>query len=293
MSTMIKLNELNTYAKNTWCIGCGNFGIERAVKMAFVELINEGRVKKENLVVVAGIGCHDKIVDYININSFRSLHGRVVAPATGIKVANPELEVIGFSGDGDAYGEGLDHLIFAAKRNVGIKLLIHNNRVYGLTTGQFTPTSPKGFPGKSTPRGSIEEPLNPIELMLASGATFVARAYSAKLDHLKELIKHAVLHKGFAIIDILQPCVSFFDTYKYYNTRVYNLQDTDHDYTDWDSALLRAREWNYSNDEEVKKIPIGIFYKKEKPTYEEAILRGKNLRNQEVPKIKDIIEKQV
>jgi len=282
----------NTYAENTWCVGCGNFGIERAAKVAFAELVNEGKVKRDNVVTVTGIGCHGKLADYVNVNSFYSLHGRTIAPATGMKIANPELEVIIFAGDGDAYGEGLDHLIFAAKRNVDVAIVIHDNRVYGLTTGQFTPTSPRGFPGRSTPRGAPEEPLNPIELMLTCGATFVARAYSVNVNHLKELIKRAILHRGFALIDVLQPCVTFFDTYKYYAGRLYNLQDEKHDAGDWGAALSKAREWNYGG-EEAKRIPVGIFYEVEKPNYEDAVRAGRDLRDPAIPSIREALQRNV
>jgi len=288
----IKLDDVNTYAENTWCSGCGNFGIERAAKLAFTELVNEGKVKRENIVLVAGIGCHGKIVDYMNVNSFYSLHGRAIAPAIGIKVANPGLEVVVFAGDGDALGEGLAHTIFAAKRNVDIALIVHDNRVYGLTTGQFAPTSPKGFPGRSTPKGSPEEPLNPLELMLVSGATFIARAYTVKLSHLKELMKQAILHKGFAFLDVLQPCYTFFDTYKYYSSRVYSLEEEGHNYADWNAALAKGKEWNYGG-EEAKRIPIGIFYKVDKPTYEDIVLGGKNLRDPFIPRIGEILKRHI
>jgi 2-oxoglutarate ferredoxin oxidoreductase subunit beta len=198
--------------------------------------------------------------------------------------------VVVFAGDGVCYGEWLEHLVFAAKRNVGIAMVVHDNRVYGLTTGQFTPTTPKGFPGRSTPKGSPEDPLNPIELALASGATFVARAYSVGLNRLKDLMKQAITHRGFALIDVLQPCVTFFDAYKYYAARIYDLQDEGHDPGDWASALTRAREWNYVG-EEAKRIPIGIFYRAEKPTYEEAILGGRSLRGAAAPEIGAILKR--
>ncbi|MBO3841671.1 MAG: 2-oxoacid:ferredoxin oxidoreductase subunit beta [Candidatus Brockarchaeota archaeon] len=286
----LRLEDFSTYARNTWCPGCGNFGIERAAKLAFAELVNEGKIRRENIVMVTGIGCHGKIADYINVNSFYSLHGRAIAPAIGIKLANPMLEVLAFVGDGDALGEGLEHTVFAAKRNVDMTVIVHDNRVYALTTGQFTPTSPKGFRGGSTPRGAPEEPLNPIELMLVSGATFVARAYSVNLNHTKELVKQAVLHRGFAFIDVLQPCYTFFDTYKYYGPRVYDLQKEGHDYADWDAAMTRAREWNYGG-EEAERIPIGIFFKADRPTYEETVLAGRNLRDTSVSKIGGILQR--
>jgi 2-oxoglutarate ferredoxin oxidoreductase subunit beta len=260
--------KLDTYAANTWCKGCGNFGILSSVKKALTGLV-EGGLPLEKIVLASGIGCHAKIVDYVNVNSFYSIHGRVPPTVTGAKLANRDLTVIGFAGDGDAYGEGLAHLLMSAKRNIDITMVIHNNRVYGLTTGQFTPTSPLGFPGRSTPRGSIEEPINPLELMLAAGATFVARGYSVKADHLADLIKQAVLHKGFAFIDVLQPCFTFFNTYQFYNKHVYEMED--HDAGDLEAAHTKAREWDGRGE---GKIPIGLFYKVEKPSFDEKLLRG-------------------
>jgi 2-oxoglutarate ferredoxin oxidoreductase subunit beta len=263
--------ELGTYAQNTWCPGCGNFGILASIKKALADLEDDG-LDLSKVVMVSGIGCHAKIVDYININSFYSIHGRVPPPMTGIKLANPDLTVIGHAGDGDAYGEGIEHLIFSAKRNIDMTFMVHNNRVYGLTTGQFTPTSPAGFKGRSTPGGSPEDPLNPVELMLASGATFVARGYSKNMKHLQSLIKAAVNHKGFSFIDVLQPCFTFFNTYDYYNERVYEFTEQDHDASDRNAAFVKAREWAYGEGE---RIPIGIFYQVKKPTYEERLLAGR------------------
>jgi 2-oxoglutarate ferredoxin oxidoreductase subunit beta len=211
-------------------------------------------------------------VDYINVNTFYSIHGRVPPPMTGIKLANPELTVIGHAGDGDAYGEGIEHLIFSAKRNLNMTFIVHNNRVYGLTTGQFTPTSPSGFKGRSTPKGSPEDPLNPIEIMLSAGATFVARGYTRNMEHLQSLIKTAVNHKGFSFIDVLQPCFTFFNTYDYYNERVYEISQKDHDASDRKAAFVKAGEWAYGVGDQ---IPIGIFYQVKKPTYEEKLLEGR------------------
>jgi 2-oxoglutarate ferredoxin oxidoreductase subunit beta len=259
--------ELGTYAKNTWCPGCGNFAILNAFK-AVLKSVEAERGSLDDVVMVSGIGCNCKISDYVNINSFYSLHGRVVPAASGIRMANPGLTVVGFAGDGDCYGEGLEHLLFAAKRNVGIKMFVHNNRVYGLTTGQYTPTSPLGFKGRSTPHGTREMPINPIELMLASGASFVARAYSGKLDHLKAVMKQAMAHKGLAFVDILQVCATFFNKYDYYNERVYEIAG--HDDGDLDAAMKLAKEWDYNSD---AKIPLGIFYRKEAPVFEDGLPR--------------------
>ena len=264
--------NLDTYCKNTWCPGCGNFGILSALKQAVGDLLEKG-VKKENIVLVSGIGCHAKIVDYLNLNTFYSLHGRPVASAEGIKLGNPELKVIVSSGDGDSYDEGISHLIHAAKRNIDITVLIHDNRNFALTTGQFTATSPKGFKGRSTPRGSIEDPFNPLKLMLSANATFISRSYAGKPEHLKNLILEGIEHKGFSFIEVLQPCVSFFNTYQFYNEKIYELKE--HDPSSEKEALKRMEEWNYDGDEN-NKIPIGVFYKVQKPAYNELLLEGLN-----------------
>lgn len=258
------MKNLGTYAQNTWCPGCGNFAILNAIKTVLNNLSEEG-LPVENVVLVSGIGCNSKIVDYINVNSFYSIHGRVFPPATGIKIAKPGLKVIGHAGDGDAYGEGIEHLIFAAKRNVNMTAIIHNNRVYGLTTGQYTPTSPEGYKGRSTPYGTKEMPINPLELMLSSGATFLARGTSHGLELLKKIFKEAILHKGFALVDVLQVCVTYYNMYEYYDKRVYEM--TDHNPGDFDRAMTRIREWDYNKD---SKIALGVFYKKDAPTFDEA-----------------------
>ncbi len=261
--------KLDTYAKNTWCPGCGNFGILTALKQAIFSLIKQG-TPKENIVVVSGIGCGSKIIDYLNLNSFSALHGRPVISGEGIKLGNPDLEVIVSVGDGGVYNEGIAHLIHAAKRNSDITVLVHDNRSFALTTSQFTATSPKGFKGRSTPFGNIEEPFNPLKLMLASKATFIARGYSFKIEHLKNLIIKGVQHKGFSFIEILQPCVSFFDTTQFYNERVYELEEDN--LASEKEALEKIKEWNYNTDK--SRIPIGVFYEIQKPTYEEQLLKG-------------------
>jgi len=254
--------DLGADTINTWCPGCGNFAILNAAKSVLSELSNEGYPLKDT-VLVSGIGCHAKIVDYIKVNSFYSIHGRATPAAEGIKIGNPELTVVGFAGDGDAYGEGLEHLLFAAKRNINITMIIHDNRVYGLTTGQYTPTSPLGYKGRSTPKGSTESPFNPIELLLAAGATYVARGYSHGLPLLKKLFREAILHKGFSIIDVLQVCATYFNEYDYYTERVYELPD--HDAGDYETAWRQAGEWDYSSD---APIALGLIYKKDAPSFE-------------------------
>lgn len=276
--------NLGTYALNTWCPGCGNFAILNAVKSVITELINEG-FPFENIVLVSGIGCHAKIVDYINTNSFYSIHGRVTPAAEGIKLANPNVKVIGFAGDGDAYGEGVEHLIFAAKRNIDITMIIHNNRVYGLTTGQYTPTSPLGFRGRSTPQGTKELPINPLELMLASGATYISRGTSHGIELLKRLFKEAILHKGFSLVDVLQVCVTYYNMYEYYDKRVYDLKD--HNAQDFNSALNKVREWDYNAD---APIALGAFYKKEMPTFEDRYFQEKIQTIDRDLKIKELLK---
>jgi 2-oxoglutarate ferredoxin oxidoreductase subunit beta len=249
------MDDLTTYAENTWCPGCGNFGILSAFKRA-VKLLEGKGIKRENIVISAGIGCHGKIFDYLKLSGLYSIHGRSMATIEGMKFASPELKAVTFVGDGDALGEGISHLIFAAKRNADITVIIHDNGVYGLTTGQFTPTSAKGFKGPSTPQGSVEEPLNPLTLMLESKATFVARGYSVKLDHLANLMAQAVEHEGFSVVDVLQPCVSFNNTYQIYNPLVEIL---DHIPSSYEEAMAIAKR--------VDKLPLGIIYKAEKSVY--------------------------
>lgn len=273
------IKSLNTYAKNTWCPGCGNFSILGAIKAVLKSLVEDGE-PLENVVLVSGIGCHAKIVDYINTNSFYSLHGRVTPVAEAIKLAQPNLKVIGFAGDGDAYGEGLEHLIFAAKRNIDITMIIHNNRVYGLTTGQYTPTSPLGFRGRSTPFGTKELPLNPLELMLASGASFIGRGTSHGMELLKSIFKEAIVHKGFSLVDVLQVCVTFYNMYKYYDQRVYELSQGNLD--NYQEALNKIREWDYNKD---ARIGLGVFYKKEAPVFEVKVSA-----KPKVNLIKDVLE---
>ncbi len=263
----LELKDLNTPVPNTWCPGCGNFGILTAVKQAIVELVNEGFAEKRQFTLVSGIGCHAKIYDYININGFYSIHGRVLPTALGIKVSNPELIVLGFGGDGDTYAEGIAHFVHACRYNVDMTMIAHNNQVFALTTGQATPTTERGFKGKSTPLGTFEQPLNPIALAIVSGATFVAREFALDVQHLKETVKAAVKHKGFAFIDVLQPCVSYHNMAEFVRTHAYRLEDVGHNPRDYSEALKKALEWDYEYKEDAR-IPLGIFYITERETYE-------------------------
>jgi 2-oxoglutarate ferredoxin oxidoreductase subunit beta len=257
--------NLITDAQNTWCPGCGNFTIQHVLKGVLAWMEKDGK-SLDDIVLVSGIGCHAKIADYLNINSIYTLHGRTIPVATGVKLANPDLTVICCVGDGDCYAEGLDHLIFAAKRNIDLTVIVHNNRVYGLTTGQYTPTSPLGFRGKSTPAGTAEYPINPLELMLASGATYIARGYTRKQDQLRELILKGISHHGFSFIDVLQICATFFPVADYYGSRVYDLQG--HDNGNFDTACRVAREWDYNAD---SRIALGLLYQRQAPAFDDLM----------------------
>jgi len=261
--------KLITDAQNTWCPRCGNFAIQHTLKDVLTGMEEEGR-SQDNVVLVTGIGCHGKMADYLNINSFYAIHGRTIPVATGIKIANPDLSVICCAGDGDAYAEGLTHMIFAAKRNIDITLIVHDNRVYGLTTGQYTPTSPLNFHGRSTPAGSLEKPFNPLELALVSGSTFIARAYTRKLDHLRSTLREAIDHRGFSFVDVLQICATYYNMTESYNARVYELED--HDPADFNAACAKMREWDYSSD---AAIALGTFYRTSAPTFDEEFSKGR------------------
>lgn len=256
--------------KNTWCPGCGNFGIQNALK----EVLQE--IGKNKTVVVTGIGCHGKMADYLNVNTFYSLHGRAIPSAVGVKIGNEELEVVCCVGDGDAYSEGIAHLVHAAKRNSNITVLVHDNHAFSLTVKQATSTSPKGFKGSTTPKGSIEDPINPLEMMLSTGATFVARGYAGKIEHLKNLILQGINHQGFSFIEILQPCIAWYNTYPDYNERVYEMEEED---LSLESAREKAREWDYNNE---AKIALGVFYKKEKQTLEEQMAKVSQVDTKEL-----------
>lgn len=249
------MRNFNTGKENTWCPGCGNFGILASVKKAIISLA-DGGIPLEDIVITCGIGCHGKIFDYLNISGIYGLHGRALATAEGIKLANPRLKVISFGGDGDSMGEGLEHTLFAAKRNIDITLILHNNGNYGLTTGQASPLSQLGFKGLSTPQGNIEKPFHPVNLLIEAGASFVARGYSARMEHLQEMIIKGVQHKGFSFIEVLQPCVSYNNTYELYNSHC-QIMDSIPENDDVARALAKDEEHIY----------LGVFKAEERPEY--------------------------
>jgi len=247
--------------KPAWCPGCGNFGILNALNRALIEM----EIEPHQVLLVSGIGQAGKLPHYTRGNVFNSLHGRPVPPAIGARIANSELIVIAVSGDGDAYGEGGNHFLHAARRNHDITYLVHNNRVYGLTKGQASPTSDVGFITKTTPYGAAS-PVNPIALAIVSGASFVSRGFAGDIDHLSNLIKKGISHRGFALIDILQPCISFNhkNTFQWYRERVYKLEDERYDPSDKKAALEKALIWG-------EEIPMGIIYEENLPVYEDHL----------------------
>lgn len=268
--------ELGTKYEITWCPGCPNFMILESVKRAFAKLISEG-TKKEDLAIVTGIGCHAKIFDYLNVSGIYGLHGRVVPTAYGIKMGNPNLTVVGFEGDGDAYAEGMEHFIHAGRYNANMTLIVHDNRTFALTTGQATPTSPQGFKTKAEPLGEFNEPFNPVKLSLASGTTFIARAYALDIAHTAEIIEKAIKHKGFSFVEIIQPCLQFTTDINELGKLIYKVEDNKGDLK---KAQELAEEWDYNS--KTGKIPIGVLYQVNKPTLEEKW-----------PKLKELMDKKV
>ncbi|MEB3861437.1 MAG: 2-oxoacid:ferredoxin oxidoreductase subunit beta [Desulfurococcales archaeon] len=260
-----------------WCPGCGDFGIVAAMQKAFAEL----DLDPAQTVVVSGIGCSSKTPHFIHANGVHTLHGRAIPFATGIKLANPRLTVVVNGGDGDLLGIGAGHFVAVGRRNVDITVILHNNQVYGLTKGQASPTLRRWEQVKSLPRPNIQDAVNPIALAIASGYTFVARGYALWVDHLKELIKAAIRHKGTALIDVLQPCVTYNNLYTadFYKGRLYKLEEE----PGWDPIVHEpsideidekvARAWEKAL-EWGQRIPVGVFYvNPHVETYEERIAK--------------------
>jgi len=262
--TMVTVNDYKGALDPTWCPGCGNFGILAGLKKALAD----ADVEPHRVQLVSGIGCGSKMPHYMKVNGFHTLHGRALPVATGVRLANHGIKVIVVHGDGDGYGMGGNHFIHAARRNVDLVDLVQNNRVYGLTKGQYSPTSPAGFVSKTSPEGAIDRPINPLSVALASGATFVARGYPLDMAHYASLIRQAMDHPGYALIDTLQVCVTFNPalSYKWYTQRVYKLEEEEsHDTSDLGAAMGKAMEWD-------DRIPIGVLYRDaDAPSYESQI----------------------
>ncbi len=255
---MVTVADYNGSVKPDWCPACGNFAQLSAIKSALADL----KIEPHNVAVASGIGCSSNLPEFINAYGFHGIHGRALPVASGIKWANPKLTVIAYGGDGDGFFEGTQHLYHTAKRNLDITYIVSDNQIFGLTTGQASPTSEMGLKSKTTPDGNIEKPVNPLLFTLSAGATFVARAFSGDPRHLQEVIKQGIAHRGFSFIDVFSPCVSFnkTNTYDYFRKRVY--QYTAEDLSDFNKAFAAAHEYG-------DKIPIGIFYKKDEPVYDD------------------------
>ncbi|MGC2062243.1 MAG: 2-oxoacid:ferredoxin oxidoreductase subunit beta [Thermodesulfovibrionales bacterium] len=257
------MSSLEDYKGQTpaWCPGCGNFSLLKAFKEAVVEL----GLEPHQFTIVSGIGQAAKFPHYLKCHTFNGLHGRSLPVATGIRLANHTMPVIAVAGDGDCYGEGGNHIMHAMRRNIGVKLFVHDNQIYALTKGQASPTSMEGMKTKTQPFGVFSEQLNPIVLGVAMDCSFVARGFAGEPGHLKDLIKQALTHKGFSLVDILQPCVTFnkINTFEWYRQRVYHLEP---EYKPFDrvTAFTRALEWG-------DRIPLGVIYQHDRPLYEEQI----------------------
>lgn len=253
-----KATEFKLTGETAWCPGCGNFGIIRSLAQALEEL----KLKRSEVLYVSGIGQAGKTPHYISGNVLNTLHGRTLPTATGAKLANSDLTVFAIGGDGDGYAEGGNHFLHAVRKNVNITYLVHDNQVFGLTKGQASPRSDEGMVTGTTPQGVGIESFNPLATAITLNGGFVARSYAGDMPHLTRTIKAAVEHEGFALIDILQPCVTFnrINTYKFYRERVYDLdQVKDYDRTNRQAAWAKTWEWG-------DRIPIGVFYQVERPT---------------------------
>lgn len=255
-----------------WCPGCGDFGIWVSLKKAIVEL----NLNPWEVILVSGIGCSSKLPYWVKTFGFNGLHGRPMPAAEGIKLANSGLTVIVIGGDGDQYAEGGNHLTHAMRRNINLTLLVHNNQIYGLTTGQYSATTDIGEKNKATPVPTVESPVNPMSLALSAGATFIARGYAGDTKLETNLLVEAIRHKGFSIVDSMQPCVTFNqkNTYTWFNERIYNINESGHDPKDKLKAFELAEQWPTRvplPEGEKEKVGVGIFYQENRPTWEDGI----------------------
>ena len=259
---MAQRDDFLTEKKPTWCAGCGNFSIWISLRTALANLGYD----PHQVAVTYGVGCSGNENNFVGAYGFHGLHGRPLPLGIGIKLANHKLPVIVAGGDGDGYGEGTNHFIHGMRGNIDITYLIHDNQIYGLTTGQNSPTTQKGVKSKTNPDGVLEMPVPPLALSLHAGATFVARGFAGNAPQLISIIQAAIAHRGFSHVDILQPCVTFnkLNTYSYFYQRVYDLQKEQHDPANFDAALMKAQEWG-------DRIPTGILYQTDKPTLVEQL----------------------
>jgi 2-oxoglutarate ferredoxin oxidoreductase subunit beta len=267
--------ELYESIKSAWCPGCGNFGILKALKQALAEL----EIRPEEILLVSGIGQSSKLPHYLKCHTFNGIHGRTLPVATGVRLANQELRVVAHAGDGDCYGEGGNHLLATIRRNPRITLVVHNNQVYALTKGQATPTTDEGYKTLLQPQGVAIPPLKALALAVSQGCSWVGRGFAGEVEHLKNLYKQALAHEGFALLEVLQPCVTFnrVNTFKWYGERVYRVEETpDYDPENEMWAYLKAKEWG-------ERIPLGVIYRHPRPLLEQthpALRAGPLVRQQ-------------
>ncbi len=272
------LDTYKSQIKPTWCPGCGDYAVLRALQTAIHAL----QLEPWNVLIVSGIGCSSNLPHFLSTYGFHAIHGRAVAVAEGAKLANPDLHVIVTGGDGDGYGIGVGHFIHAMRRNIDMTYIVMNNQIYGLTTGQASPTSELHMKTKSTPLvGVIENPIDPIALALSTGATYVARTFSGDVKHMAEMVQRGIEHKGFSLIDAMSPCVTYnkINTYDFFRERVYDLNKEGHDPSDLKAAFMKALEWPVMQRE---RVPLGLFYRNDAvPTYEDlepAYRKGNPMR---------------
>lgn len=260
MAETLEATKFKSNIQPDWCPGCGDYGVLNSLQKACII----AELDPKDVMCVSGIGCSSNLPGFFGSYGMHTLHGRAVAVAEGAKLGNPDLTVIVAGGDGDGYGIGIGHFIHAMRRNIDMTYIVMNNQIYGLTTGQCSPTTDLHTVTKSTPEGSIEVPINPIQLALVSGATFVARGFSGAADELANIMAQAIKHKGFSLVDVFSPCVTYNkkNTFPWFRERIYSLQKENHNTSDLDAAMKKARE-------EENRIPTGIFYQTNAPTYVE------------------------
>jgi len=257
----LTLKDLDADVHPDWCPGCGDFGVLKSIKEAILGL----RIPPHEVLIVSGIGCSSNLPGFVRAYGVHSLHGRAVPVATGAALANHALHVIAVGGDGDGFGIGMGHFIHAMRRNLNLTYVVMDNEIYGLTTGQASPTTTEGHKTKSTPRGNVERPIQPLALALATGATYVARGFSGEQKQLTRLVAGAIAHRGFSLVDVFSPCVTFntVNTYTWFKERVYKLEDQSHDHTDLMAAMAKAFEFG-------ARLPVGLLYETDRPTYEDS-----------------------
>jgi 2-oxoglutarate ferredoxin oxidoreductase subunit beta len=258
----LTIKDMDGRVHPDWCPGCGDFGVLKSLKEAILAL----GIAPHDVLVVSGIGCSSNLPGFIQAYGVHSLHGRALPVASGAALANSALHVVAVGGDGDGYGIGIGHFIHAMRRNLNLTYIVMDNEVYGLTTGQTSPTTLEGHKTKSTPRGNVEKPINPMALALVAGATYVARGFSAEQKHLTGLVRDAIAHRGFSLIDVFSPCVTFnhLNTYAWFKERTYKLDENGgHDSTDLLGAIGKSLEFD-------SRIPIGCLYKADKPIYDDS-----------------------